>query len=904
MSTRSPASAVPTPAPAVAPPVAPILLVDDQRTNLQVLEAILEGVGGERVRARSGADALGQLLRREFAVVLMDVRMPELDGFETARLIRARPASRHLPIIFVTAAEPDEDATAQAYALGAVDFIFKPIRAEALRSKVSVFVELFRRQKETLLSRARYDSLVDFAPVGVFHADADGECLWTNSRWREIAGLRAEETLGRGWGQAIHPDDRDLVFREWTRAVAENRPFTLEYRVRRPDGKVTWVLGQARAELDVAGQISGFVGTLTDIDARKRAETELEARARQRAEELLRTREDLSIVVDTLPSLMAILGRDERYIRVNRGYQDWFGLRREEVEGRFLKDVIGPDAYARIKPHVDAVLAGRTVSFDSVLPYTHGRARHVHAEYVPRRDAKGEVEGWVALVTDVSESKRAEEELRQREQEFSDFFENAAVGCHWVGLDGVILRANRAELELMGYPAAEYVGRRFTDFHEDPGQAQDLLDRLSRGEVLRDVPARVKRRDGTLRDVLIDSSGYWKDGRFVHGRCFTRDVTELRRAERAQAHLAAIVESSQDAIVGKTLDGLISSWNLGAERLFGWRADEVLGRSVTLLFPDELRAEEETILARVRAGQRVEPFETKRLAKDGRTLDVSLTISPIKDVEGRVIGASKVARDITERRRAEEEIRKLNAELETRVRERTATLQETVRELDTFAYTVAHDLRAPLRAIHGFGQILLEEHARSLDEEGRAYLERIIQGGARMDALIHDLLKYSRLTREQIVLDVLPLESVVDRALADMAPELRERAADVRVERPMPKVRGHAALLGQAVTNLVSNAAKFVPKDRRPLIRLRAEAREAGRVRLWVEDNGIGIAREHQPKLFRIFERLHARDAYPGTGIGLAIVRRAAERMGGQAGVESGDGAGSRFWLDLGGPSE
>jgi PAS domain S-box-containing protein len=379
----------------------------------------------------------------------------------------------------------------------------------------------------------------------------------------------------------------------------------------------------------------------------------------------------------------------------------------------------------------------------------------------------------------------------------------------------------------------------------------------------------------------------------------SRIAAELRLAQEATAHRAAIVDSSDDAIVSKTLDGVVTTWNRGAERIFGYAASEMIGKSITRIIPDDHMAEEKEILSRIIRGERVDHFETIRRRKDGSLVDISLTISPIRDSDGRIVGASKIARDITQEKRAREAVRNLNVVLEERVRERTRSLEETVRELDSFAYTVAHDLRAPLRAIHSFGQMLLEEGAERLDATGVEYIKEMIRAGSRMDTLISDLLAYSRISRQEIPLDSLDLEVVVDRVLGDMDLELSGRKAEVRVDRPLGRAKGHGVLLGQAITNLVSNAAKFVPEARNPVVRIRSERRKAGRVRLWIEDNGIGIAAEHLGRLFKVFERLHARDTYPGTGIGLAIVRRALERMGGGSGVESTPGEGSRFWIEL-----
>jgi signal transduction histidine kinase len=221
-----------------------------------------------------------------------------------------------------------------------------------------------------------------------------------------------------------------------------------------------------------------------------------------------------------------------------------------------------------------------------------------------------------------------------------------------------------------------------------------------------------------------------------------------------------------------------------------------------------------------------------------------------------------------------------------------------VRELDTFAYTVAHDLRAPLRAVHGFGRLLLEGAGEKLDEDERAYLGHVMTAAERMDRLIRDLLAYSRVSREEMRLRPVDLDALVAAAVREVSGEAAGLHADVAVDGPLAPVLAHETMLAQAVLNLLRNAVKFVPAGVTPRVRVRAEE-HGGRLRLWVEDNGIGIAPEHQKRLFRIFERLHGSDEYPGTGVGLAIVRRGVERMGGHVGLESAPGVGSRFYIEL-----
>ena len=248
---------------------------------------------------------------------------------------------------------------------------------------------------------------------------------------------------------------------------------------------------------------------------------------------------------------------------------------------------------------------------------------------------------------------RVNEALRRSERELSDFFDNAAVGLHWVGPDGLILRVNQAELNLLGYAREEYVGRHIAEFHVDQDVITDILRRLAAGETLHDVEARMRCRDGSVKHVLIDSSVMRQNGEFIHTRCFTRDITDRKRVEEVQRRLAAIVESSQDAIISKTVEGRLLSWNAAAEQLFGYRADEIIGDTIYRLIPEDRQDEERMILERLRRGERVDHYETARVAKSGRRVDVSLTISPLRDDVGRSVGAATIVRDITARKRAE-----------------------------------------------------------------------------------------------------------------------------------------------------------------------------------------------------------------------------------------------------------
>jgi two-component system cell cycle sensor histidine kinase/response regulator CckA len=358
---------------------------------------------------------------------------------------------------------------------------------------------------------------------------------------------------------------------------------------------------------------------------------------------------------DLAAGFLWLVDTEGRFLYVNQTWQDFTGAGLERLNERGWEQFNHPDEVDRIREAWDhAVKNGG--QFEMELRYRRhdGEYRWMLARVIPLRSSTGQVQGWVGTSVDIHELKTTQEALRRREQELTDFFETAAVGLHWAGPDGTILRTNQAELDLLGYTRQEYVGHNIAEFHVDAPVTQDILHRLAAGEVLHDYPARLRCKDGSIKHVLIDSSVLFEEGRFVYTRCFTRDVTAQRAAEEANARLAAIVTSSADAIVGKSLDGVVTNWNAAAERIFGYSADEMVGTSIFRLIPEQHHEAEHALLEQIRRGERVEFSETERVTKDGRRVYIALSVSPIHDAQGRVIGASSIKRDVTERKRARE----------------------------------------------------------------------------------------------------------------------------------------------------------------------------------------------------------------------------------------------------------
>ena len=380
---------------------------------------------------------------------------------------------------------------------------------------------------------------------------------------------------------------------------------------------------------------------------------------------------------------------------------------------------------------------------------------------------------------------------------------------------------------------------------------------------------------------------------------------ELRLAKEAaesslqqeRTLMAAIVESSEDAIIGKNLEGIVTSWNRAAQKMFGYAAVEIVGQSLLLLCPLERRDEEEKFLAAVARGESVEHFETERIRKDGSRLEISLTVSPILDEAGRIIGASKIARDITERKLAEARIRELNASLERKVAERTAELQAANEELDAFAYAVSHDLRTPLRAMSGFSKILIEDFADQLDSEARKCLDHIIVASGNMGLLIEGLLVLSRVTRGELKREPVDLSAMSGRIRADLCHAEPERAVSWEIE-PGLQVSGDARMLESAMRNLLGNAWKFTAASAAAQIRVYSRTAD-GRRQICIADNGAGFDMAYAEQLFQPFRRLHRQEEFAGLGIGLATVQRIMHRHGGSIEASAAPGRGATFFFTL-----
>jgi PAS domain S-box-containing protein len=365
-----------------------------------------------------------------------------------------------------------------------------------------------------------------------------------------------------------------------------------------------------------------------------------------------------------------------------------------------------------------------------------------------------------------------------------------------------------------------------------------------------------------------------------------RHLSVGRSLSEVRDHLAAIVESSDDAIVGKDLNGIIRSWNRGAERIFGYSAEEIIGQHISILAPAEVADDIPRILGRIARGERVEHYQTKRKTKDGRILTVSLTVSPVRDGSGRIIGASKVARDITLRELQEQALREINA-----------ALLRSNADLQQFAYSASHDLKEPLRMVSTYAEMLQRKFGGKLGPSGDEYIRYTIEGASRMERLLADLVAYTHASTigEEPTQEV-EAEEMLEKALGNVEAAIKDSGASIS-HTALPRVHMHEFQLQQVFQNLIANSIRYRSSDA-PRIHISAE-RQGTKWLFSVQDNGIGIDPQYKEQIFGIFKRLHSAAEYPGTGMGLAICERLIQRAGGRIWVDSEFGRGATFFFTV-----
>ncbi|MEP6594499.1 MAG: PAS domain S-box protein [Ginsengibacter sp.] len=605
-----------------------ILVVDDKSANILVLENLLAGKDRMFLNATSGEDALKITLNKDVDLMILDVQMPGMDGFEVARILKSSKRTKNIPIIFATAESKERKLMMKGYDEGAIDYLFKPLDPEIVKAKVSVLLKIQLQKKELVEKNISLQK---------------NELLINNSA--DIIGI---------------------------------------------------------------------------IDA-----------ATFRIEE------------------------------INNAFTTILGYSLEETKGTALSVFLGSDDRALLK-----VLNSETkerLSFETCI-------------YCKDRSIK-----W-------------------------------------------------------------------------------------------------------LQWKVVVKEGKW----FVNAR----DITEIKQVEKIRNYLATLVKQSNDAIYIHDYEGKIISWNEGAEKIYAYSEKDALNMKIWNIIPEYMTNEMENILGNILKGGKVQTVETKRITKHGKLIDVLFSAAVVIDAGNDLKSIVITERDITEQKIADEQIRQLNAHLQTNVQQ----LEGTNKELESFSYSVSHDLRSPLRALSGYSRIIQEDYAGVLDDEGKRLLDNIQDNVEKMRTLIDDLLEFSKLGRKEIKRSKISMEEMVKSVLAEIS-KSNEHHAVLKINALLPADADNA-LLYQVWVNLISNAIKYSGKKENPEIEIGSSSAE-NEILYYIKDNGSGFDMKYAGNLFGVFQRLHKANEFQGTGIGLAIVHRIITKHGGRIWADAKPDQGATFYFTI-----
>ncbi|OQP60090.1 hypothetical protein A3860_34745 [Niastella vici] len=748
-----------------------ILIVDDKAGNLLVLEQLLSMPGRGFIRAANGREALKVVLNKEVDLIILDVQMPGMDGFEVAQMIKTNKRTRDVPIIFVSAEKTERQFVMKGYEEGGIDYLYKPLDPEITKVKVDVLLQLYLQKKELTEKNKyleKYALLINNSADLICILSADGlKFEELNNAVTEVLGYTINEMKGTSLLYYIPEEDRLKV----QKLCKENKEkFSFETRVYNKSRGIKWL------NWNIVNKNRWWFANARDITDIKEVEE---------------IKNYLATVVKQSNEAIYLHNPDGRIISWNDGAERIYGFSEAEALNMKIWNIVPEYLLAETQEVVNHIFEGAEIqSLQTKRITKRGKIIDVLFSASVMVDANNNLKSIAITEIDITEQKQADEKIKQLNTD---------------------LQKNLLQLK------------------EKEEQVQTIF---------RNAPDAV---------ILIDE------------------------------------------------DGKIVNWNPKAESIFGWTSDEIMGSFLhETIIPKRFRAAHENGLKhflKTGEGQVLnKPVELPALRKDNTEFTAGISISPTI-VKGKYYFIGFIS-DITYRKEAESEIKQKNELLENAVTQ----LNQVNKELESFSYSVSHDLRAPLRALSGFSQILEEEFTNLMNDEARRLLSKIQHNAQRMGTLIDDLLAFSKLGKKEVQKSLVNMEEMIIEILADIESNACHLSA-ITVNQ-LPAAYADPSLLRQVLTNLISNAIKYSSKAVSPKIIIGAFD-ENNECIYYVQDNGVGFSMEYANKLFGVFQRLHSNEEFEGTGVGLAIVQRIVTKHGGHIWAKGEQGAGATFYFTL-----
>ncbi len=799
----------------------------------------------------------------------------------------------------------------------------------------------------------------------------------------------------------VHPNDRDYVNNAVTEALS-GKPYSIDHRIVLASGKERIVHEQGEVTFDENDTPVRMRGTVQDITERKKAE-----------EMLKESESKLKALFELLPVGVSITDRERNILDVNLALEEIMDLSRSDLlkgtqlNRKYIRSD-GTEISTEEFPSVRALKEKGSIQTSEIGIIKEDGSTiwtDVSAAALPFYN-----EQVVIITRDVTDRKKAEKALELANAYNRSLIEASLDPLVTIGSDGKINDVNNSTELVTGYSRDKLIGTDFSNYFTEPEKAREGYQQVFQKGLVRNYPLEIRHKDGHTTPVLYNASVYRdENGKVIGVFAAARDITERRKAEEKIRTLANAVESSEDAILTVSLDGIITSWNRGAEQIYGYSAEEIMGKDISILEPNNIKGEIKRLIGRIKQGKGSRHYETLRLKKDCTIINMSITLSPVFDVSGKLASFSAIARDITERRKAEEALRLssiynrslIEASLDplvtigpdgkitdvneatelvtgysrnvligtdfsnyfTRPEEARKGYQQVFREgsvldyaleiqhrngkltpvlynasiyknesggvigifaaarditeqkkaermlemkleelarsnaeLEQFAYVASHDLQEPLRMIASYLQLLQRKYQGKIDDKADKYIHFAVDGASRMQNLINDLLEFSRVTTRARDFESVDCDFVLNQVLSNLEVPIKENEVAISYD-PLPEITADNVQLAQVFQNLISNAIKFRSEEA-PRIHISVK-KETDQWLFSVQDNGIGIDPKYSEKIFEVFKRLHRKEEYPGTGIGLSICKKIVERHRGHIWVESELGKGSTFRFTL-----